>query len=280
MNNYRSSWRGALLESSLADDSDFLEKVKGWEGEVRDPKTRLHQSYDDYDGKRVASPSEVEGTLTIGWGTTKKVWPNLKPGSRISDGKALEFLKKGVRKREQQARDWMPRFDNYPKYVREAILNAMYRGDLGPKTRELINSGKWAQVSKEYLNHPNYINPGRYKGVKARMQSNADAFNRYAKEVVKTVKGTGGSYYAGKDLWPRKDNGYANVRSSPEVNNGWINNLIAEVQYPDKIGTVLSQTRGEDSKTWIEVKLEPGTSFWSSTGWVRADVVSTSSKGT
>ena len=280
MNNYRSTWPSALLESSLSDDSGFLEKVKGWEGEVRDPRTGLHQSYDDADSQRVSSAGEVQGTLTIGWGTTRSDWPDLKPGSRISDGKALEFLKKGIRTREQQARDWIPRFDNYPKYVREAILNAMYRGDLGPKTRGLINAGKWSQVSKEYLNHSNYINPGRYGGVRDRMKGNADAFDRYAKEVIKTVKGTGESYYAGRGLWPRKENGYVNVRSFPGVNNGWINNLLTDVQYPNKIGTVLSETRGEDGKTWIEVKLEPGTSYWSSTGWVRSDVVSTSSKGT
>ena len=77
-------------------------------------------------------------------------------------------------------------FDGFPKYVRSAILNALYRGDLGPKTISLINQGKWSKVKAEYLNHDNYKNPGRYPGVRTRMQENGNAFEKYANELAKS----------------------------------------------------------------------------------------------
>ena len=177
-----------IMESaSLADDPEFQEMVKEWEGSVIDTKTGLHITYDDATGKKVDKGQILVGTLTIGYGTTKDVYPAMSPGEKIGEKKAVDFLKKGIRDNEDIVRDLVKKYDSYPKYVRIALLNAKYRGDLGPDTIELINQGKWGQVSKEYLDHPNYKNPGKYPGVVKRMKSNADAFDKYAKEV----KGSG-----------------------------------------------------------------------------------------
>lgn len=177
-----------ITEDTLSDDEGFKELVKGWEGKVIDPVTKKHITYDDVTMKPVTSPKQIQGTMTIGYGTTRSVYPQMKVGERISDSKANQLLELGIKKEENEVRRLIPKYDQYPRYIRIALLNAKYRGDLGPATIKLINQNKWSLVSKEYLNHPNYKNPGRYPGVVKRMKSNADAFDRYAKELkgVKT----------------------------------------------------------------------------------------------
>ena len=178
-------YRILLKESSnLYDDPEFLELIKGYEGSVK-TKDGKHITYDDATSKPVVKPSQLQGTLTIGYGTTKTIYPDMKIGEKISEPKATELLKKGVEKIENKVKTLIPNYENFPKYVRSAIMNAKYRGDLGPKTIELINQGKWTQVSKEYLEHKNYKNPGNMTGVVKRMKANADAFDKYAEELKK-----------------------------------------------------------------------------------------------
>jgi len=172
-----------ITEDTLSDDEGFKDLVKGWEGKVIDPVTKKHITYDDVTMKPVTSPKQIQGTMTIGYGTTRSIYPQMKVGERISDSKANQLLELGIKKEENEVRRLIPKYDKYPRYVRIALLNAKYRGDLGPATIKLINQNKWSIVSKEYLNHPNYKNPGKYPGVVKRMKSNADAFDRYSKEL-------------------------------------------------------------------------------------------------
>jgi GH24 family phage-related lysozyme (muramidase) len=178
-----------ITEETLSDDEGFKELVKGWEGKVIDPATKKHITYDDATMKPVTSSKQIQGTMTIGYGTTKSVYPQMKVGERISDSKANQLLELGIQKEENEVKRLIPKYDQYPRYVRISLLNAKYRGDLGPATIKLINQNKWNFVSKEYLNHPNYKNPGKYPGVVKRMKSNGDAFDRYAREL-KGVKNT------------------------------------------------------------------------------------------
>ena len=90
----------------------------------------------------------------------------------------------------------------YPKYVaraaervsgykdmseelRNAILSAVYRGDLGPKTAALLSEGCYAEAAEEYLDHAEYrrrkaANPD--DGVVKRMERNAAVMRKYAEE--------------------------------------------------------------------------------------------------
>lgn len=172
-----------ITEDTLSDDEGFKDLVKGWEGKVIDPVTKKHITYDDVTMKPVTSPKQIQGTMTIGYGTTRAIYPQMKVGERISDVRANQLLELGIKKVENEVRRLIPKYDQFPRYVRMALLNAKYRADLGPATIKLINQNKWSIVSKEYLNHSNYKNPGKYPGVVKRMKSNADAFDRYAKEL-------------------------------------------------------------------------------------------------
>jgi len=177
-----------LTESSLAYDEEFKKLVRGWEGKVIDPTTKKHITYDDETMKPVKSSKQLRGTMTIGYGTTTDVYPEMKPGETISEPKANELLTKGITMKEDEVRRLIPNYNKFPNYVKAALMNAKYRGDLGSKTIGLINQGKWNSVSKEYLNHPNYTNPGKFPGVVGRMKSNADAFDRYAMELKNPTK--------------------------------------------------------------------------------------------
>lgn len=64
---------------------------------------------------------------------------------------------------------------------------------------------------------------------------------------------------------------YVNVRYSANVNNGFINNIIQEVNTPDKIGVVIEILISE-GHTWYKVNLTEF-SLGSENGFVRADVV-------
>ncbi|XP_052065897.1 fibroin heavy chain-like [Mytilus californianus] len=69
-------------------------------------------------------------------------------------------------------------FCQLPLNVKIAIVNAYYRGDMGPKTQSLIANGDWCHVKAEYLNHGDYINcvSKGIPGVCTRMDWNADQF--------------------------------------------------------------------------------------------------------
>lgn len=267
-----------LLSESLSVDPEFRDKVKEWEGKVIDD-TGLHVSYDDATMRPVNSPKQVKGVVTIGYGTTKSIFPDLKPGMKISEKQAEMLLTKGIQKIESDVKRRIPKYDSYPKYVQIAIMNASYRGDLGPATIKLINRGEWDKVSKEYLNHPNYINPGNLRGVVKRMKSNADAFNRYAKELD-TKKSAGTTDHGerfvtiGKTLYPRKKNGYANVRNEPIINNGIVNNIIAEIEWPNPVGVAKHKKTDSQLMTWYYVELPKNISLLHDHGWVRFDAVS------
>jgi GH24 family phage-related lysozyme (muramidase) len=270
----------------LSADNTFREKVKGWEGPGPVDANKNHLAYDDANPSVAAKPGvPIRGTLTIGYGTTGTVLPTLKAGMKISPATAEKLLIKGIANHESKARQVIPKYDSYPTYVREAILNAIYRGDLGPATIKLINAGSWSNVSAEYLKHKNYTNPGSMSGVVTRMKSNADAFTRYSKELrVKTPPKD--PSIIGQTVYPIRWEQFANVRETPDVDNGTLgigDNLITTVHYPDPIGMVIKIKRGGDSKIWYQVKLSnkarmlepsanPDVSVY---GWVRSDVANT-----
>ena len=274
--------KSILTEASLATNIEFRDMVKTWEGTGPTDKQGNHLAYDDAYPKTAAKPGQsIYGTLTIGYGTTESVLPNLKPGLKITPTKADTLLTKGIQQHESKARRLMPKYDTYPDYVRKGILNAIYRGDMGPATIKLINAGKWAEVSKEYLDHANYKNPGGMSGVVARMKTNADAFDRYATELANPMstrtKSQGSPIEKAKTtgivkvLYPKDK--YVNVRTTPAVNTGFINNLLLKIDAPNRIGVVRDEKLDDRGITWYWVKLTKGITRGQQYGWVRSDVV-------
>jgi GH24 family phage-related lysozyme (muramidase) len=227
--------KNLLIESTLSTDTDFREKVKSWEGPGPTDSANNHLAYDDANPRKAVIPGQpVRGTLTIGYGTTDSVLPGLKPGMKISPQQAEQLLTKGISEHETKARRLISKYDSYPKYVRAAILNAIYRGDLGPVTIKTINSGQWDNVATKYLQHPNFTNPGKFRGVVARMQSNADAFNKYAAEL--------------KKLTTRSQS-----KTSP-TGISWIDKTLAKSVYVVKPGDTLLKIALDHQMTLDDIK--------------------------
>jgi GH24 family phage-related lysozyme (muramidase) len=279
--------KSLLTESALAADTDFRSQVKSWEGTGPLDANGNHLAYDDKNPSVPAKPGQaIEGTLTIGYGATKAVYPKLKPGAKITPAEAEQLLTKGIKEHETKARRLIPKYDTLPDTVRKAIVNAIYRGDLGPKTIGLINAEKWDKVPTQYLDHPNYTNPGKLTGVVKRMKSNADAFADYAKKLAGNIKDrvtgkhssnrlknlkTANTNLVGKMLYTKPGNFQTYTRTEPVVDNGIIDNVDNKLAPATPIGTVIKAVKGEDSKLWYLVKYPDG----SGTGYVRSDVIKT-----
>lgn len=96
------------------------------------------------------------------------------------------FLQKvSLQDHVQRAKDFIgaSTYNSLPKNVQTAVVTAVYRGDLGPKTRTLIKNGEWSKVSTEYLNHGDYKNAEKNKmmGIRRRMNWVADQFDTMVK---------------------------------------------------------------------------------------------------
>lgn len=76
-------------------------------------------------------------------------------------------------------------FVNMPQDLQNAVLSAVYRGDLGPDTAKLLSKGEFKAAAEEYLDHEEYKkrkkkNPN--DGVVKRMERNRDVMLKYAGE--------------------------------------------------------------------------------------------------
>ena len=161
----------------------------------------LNKKTSDYiahwEGKRDKVYNDSEGKPTIGighylngseqdrnlfktlFGNTVDYNKVLNGQQKLSSDQIEKLFNVDVKIKEKLASSIISNFNSLPNSVKNAIINALYRGDLGPKTIGLINSGKWDSVAKEYLDHKN-ARTGPEQ-IKRRMNTNAMAFAQFAK---------------------------------------------------------------------------------------------------
>ncbi|MEY2701600.1 MAG: hypothetical protein RLY43_233 [Bacteroidota bacterium] len=107
-------------------------------------------------------------------------------GDKISNEDVDYLFIKDINITLIKAKSTFKKFDSYPLYVRAAIIDGFFRGDLSgsPKTIALINNGKWESASGEYLNNKEYCESESAKtGVWKRMLENSYHFSNYAEEL-------------------------------------------------------------------------------------------------
>jgi len=100
----------------------------------------------------------------------------------LSDKQMEQLFNIDVQSKISAARRALPAFDSYPQYLRNAIVDGFFRGDLsGSKdTLALMNKGQWKTAAKEYLNHAGYrTSKEDGTGVAGRMERNAAVFATY-----------------------------------------------------------------------------------------------------
>lgn len=292
--------------TSLADDQDFRDTIKSYENEVVDA-TGKHYVFDDKDPKNpktfVSSPSKKRGgTLTIGWGHTG---PEAKIGAKITKSKAEQLLTADIRNEENKTKNLFPKYDTYPTYVRKALVNSVYRGEAkkGYKWVDAINAGNWDDAATKYLQGWNIdfsqANDPRYQGgVADRMVTNQEAFKKYANELK--GKKSGGDtqtkndgnfpwetdeefrlWYKrqmyGKTVYPKNKSTtkYVNLRYTPVINNGYIDNKIGRVDWPNPVGVVKDYKQTSDLDSWYYVKLDPSVDAEDDYAWVHHNYVTT-----
>jgi GH24 family phage-related lysozyme (muramidase) len=86
-----------------------------------------------------------------------------------------------VKIKEKLAAKHIPAYSTFDQNTKNAIVNALYRGDLGPKTIKLINAKDWKKAAVEYLNHPNAKSGPEQ--VKRRMKTNAALLYKNAQKA-------------------------------------------------------------------------------------------------
>jgi len=170
----------------------FAEYISGFEG-------RRNKVYDP-------NPRDEKPEPTIGVGhymdrgdsreTFSRVlplvnWNNIYDGKTALTNEEIDILfAEDLKTYVERAKKLVPEFDSLPDYVSTALVDMAYRGDLGdsPKTRALINSGKFAEAANEYINRREYRDAESkgIRGVKIRMDSNRQRLLDYA-NIVKDI---------------------------------------------------------------------------------------------
>ena len=169
--------------------------VKDSESSLLNKKTSDYIGH--WEGKRNAVYNDTEGKPTIGIGhylnnsqQDRQLFKSLFGSSvdydkvlngqqKLTDEQIEKLFNVDVKIKEKLASSKISNFNSLPNSVKNAVINALYRGDLGPKTIALMNSGNWGAASKEYLNHKNAKSGPEQ--IKRRMKTNAMAFAQYAK---------------------------------------------------------------------------------------------------
>jgi GH24 family phage-related lysozyme (muramidase) len=259
----------------------------------------------------VSAPNKKRGgTLTIGWGHTG---PEAKIGNVITKAKAEQLLTSDIKNEENKTKTLFPKYDTYPLYVRKALVNSVYRGEAkkGYKWVEAINAGNWEDAATKYLqgwdiDFSQAKNPKYKGGVADRMVTNQDAFKKYAQELKsktkpqqtpqdnpksdkkKTYSEFSGDipadadyktwdrlYHINKMAYPAKtrDTDYINLRYTPEVNDGFIDNKIGMVKYPNPIGIIKDIKYPTQNDKWFYVKLDSSVDAEDDYAWVSAKYV-------
>jgi hypothetical protein len=155
--------------SGIGDESQLITKaanvIKAFENSKNNPKG----GYNKGAGKWFPHRSLEGGADTIAYGHKIKKGEDFSKG--ITDNEAERLLEKDIREKIRFAQTKMKNFDGMPLTIKIAVVNALFRGDMGPKTMTLLSQNKFKLAAEEYLDHQEYKTTSN-KGVKKRMDWN------------------------------------------------------------------------------------------------------------
>ena len=141
----------------------------------------------NFEGIRTEVYTDTKGLKTVGVG-----FDDVFSGKKsITRDQALKLFAETLKDKVQTTKRLIPNYDNLPGNVQTALVNAVFRGELKSthKTVKFINSGEWDKVADEYLDRGDYreaSKPGsKSRGIKTRMDYNANIFREYAKKLKK-----------------------------------------------------------------------------------------------
>jgi len=189
------SMTGVSADDKSSDVKITQTAVKNVGSSLLNKKTSDYISH--WEGSKDVVYNDIEGKPTIGIGhylnnsqEDRKLFKTLfgdivnydkilNGQQKLSTDQIEKLFNVDVKIKEKLASNKISNFNTLPISVKNAIINALYRGDLGPKTIAFMNSGKWDSAAKEYLNHKNAKSGPEQ--IKKRMNTNALAFVQFAK---------------------------------------------------------------------------------------------------
>ena len=121
--------------------------------------------------------TEGETKLTIGFGRYGAA-----EGQTVNKEKAEQMLLEDIESRIPEIINAIPKFDSFSDELQQALFYEWFRGSLvqSPKTRKLINEGKFSEAAKEFLNNDEYKNARKNKrsGVISHFELTAKLLNK------------------------------------------------------------------------------------------------------
>lgn len=162
-----------FTQTGRGSDSILLSKIvnviKSFENSTSNPRGGYNQKL-----KKWFPHKSLEGGAdTIAYGHKIQKGENFSKG--LTDSEAIKLLEKDISAKIDLAKKHIKNFDSLPMTVKIATINALFRGDMGPKTMALLSQNKFDAAAKEYLNHREYRTTTN-RGVKKRMDWNATVF--------------------------------------------------------------------------------------------------------
>lgn len=161
--------------SGIGDHSELVKKamdvIKKFENSKNNPRGGYNKKY----GKWFPHGSLEGGSDTIGYG--HKILSGEDFSAGLTDSEVEDLLEDDINKKIRVAERFIKNFNSLPLTVRVATVNALYRGDMGPRTMALLSRQQFGDAAKEYLNHQEYRTT-KLRGVRDRMNWNAEAIRR------------------------------------------------------------------------------------------------------
>lgn len=170
--------------------SDINEKTN----KIDENKKYIAKYIADNEGRNNSAYEDSKGNWTIGIGHLiieknlfGKSYDNLISGKQsLTNDEVDSLFLEDLKEHENRTKRLFPKFDQYPKNIQAALIDSVYRGDMGPKTKTLINLGKLKDASNEYINSREYYSSKtgvKGRGIYKRMDRNREQFLQYAKEL-------------------------------------------------------------------------------------------------
>jgi GH24 family phage-related lysozyme (muramidase) len=160
----------SLLTEGAALTDDFMQKVMQWENSIKAGWNSKKKRWFPH-----GSVEGGTGTIAYGHKLTSRDIASGRFANGITQEEAEKLLKDDLFAASKKALQLVPNYQSLPDNVRQALINAAYRGEIKSthNTIKLMNAGKWSAAAKEYLNNAEY---NSRPGVRGRMDWNHKQF--------------------------------------------------------------------------------------------------------
>ena len=133
----------------------------------------------------IAKKLRDEAKVTVGYGHYGDDYP---AGYEMSEDEAKEVLAKDIKIHYNRTRDFFPEFDNYSEDLQRELISETFRGLIGksPKTRKLINEGRFTNAVEEYMDSKDYEEVTQEKNLRPRIKFLLEALNKHGESMGQT----------------------------------------------------------------------------------------------